>query len=70
MARIGNELLAEAKKVQDTTEGKADAGAKDLLSLLIKSNTNSGVPEGQRMSDEDVLAQVPTFLIAGHETTT
>jgi len=27
------------------------------------------LPESQRMSDEDVLAQVPTFLVAGHETT-
>ncbi|KAG6838851.1 hypothetical protein C0991_007927, partial [Blastosporella zonata] len=29
----------------------------------------SDLPEHQRMSDEDVVAQVPTFLIAGHETT-
>jgi cytochrome P450 len=27
------------------------------------------IPEHQRLSDEDVLAQVPTFLVAGHETT-
>ncbi|KAL4242390.1 Cytochrome P450 superfamily protein [Abortiporus biennis] len=28
------------------------------------------IPDCQRMSDEDVLAQVPTFLVAGHETIT
>jgi len=27
------------------------------------------IPDSQRLSDEDVLAQVPTFLVAGHETT-
>ncbi|KAI0077562.1 cytochrome P450 [Panus rudis PR-1116 ss-1] len=27
------------------------------------------IPESQRLSDEDVLAQIPTFLFAGHETT-
>jgi cytochrome P450 len=30
---------------------------------------SSDLPDSQRLSDEDVLAQVPTFLIAGHETT-
>lgn len=89
MARIGSELLAEAKQVQGATESNDNAGAKDLLSLLVKSNTNSHVTESLRMSDEDVLAraylivailfritriliisvEVPTFLVAGHETT-
>lgn len=90
MARIGSELLAEAKQVQGASESNDNAGAKDLLSLLVKSNTNSHVTESQRMSDEDVLArtylmvvillwiggmltistvEVPTFLVAGHETT-
>ncbi|TFK67144.1 cytochrome P450 [Pluteus cervinus] len=42
---------------------------RDLLSLLVRANMSKDVPESQRMSDEDVLDQVPTFLVAGHETT-
>lgn len=66
MSRIGNELLRESKaSIQEKSAWKT----RDLLSLLVKSNMATDVPEQQRMSEEDVLAQVPTFLIAGHETT-
>ncbi|KAI0028886.1 cytochrome P450 [Vararia minispora EC-137] len=41
----------------------------DLLSLLIKSNLASDLPASMRMSDEEISGQVPTFLVAGHETT-
>ncbi|KAJ3728054.1 cytochrome P450 [Lentinula guzmanii] len=81
MARIGRKLLRESKEFLQGTgiggkeigEGKVKTGnwnssQRDLLSLLVKSNMNGG-EQGQRMSDEDVLAQVPTFLVAGHETT-
>ncbi|KIK69258.1 hypothetical protein GYMLUDRAFT_1002408 [Collybiopsis luxurians FD-317 M1] len=63
MARIGSDLLHEAQTLQVESGGKTDA--KDLLSLLVRSNMNSDLPENRRMSDEDVLAQVPTFLVAG-----
>lgn len=67
-------ILAEAER-----EGKIDGlGAqeknrvtrehvkgKDLLSLLVKANMATDLPDNLRLSDEDVLAQVPTFLIAG-----
>lgn len=43
--------------------------SRDLLSLLVRANTAKDIPASQRLSDEDVLAQVPTFLVAGHETT-
>ncbi|KAG9077261.1 hypothetical protein FRC06_009007, partial [Ceratobasidium sp. 370] len=41
---------------------------RDLLTLLIKSNM-ANENEGQRMTDDEVLAQISTFLLAGHETT-
>ncbi|KZT65827.1 cytochrome P450 [Daedalea quercina L-15889] len=74
MRRIGLQLVAEKKaeilkainageKDDDTLHGR------DLLTLLIKANMATDIPESQRLSDEDVLAQVPTFLVAGHETT-
>ncbi|KAG6819806.1 hypothetical protein H0H93_008501, partial [Arthromyces matolae] len=64
MSRIGQELLQESKKsIHEKVEQR------DLLTLMVKSNMAGDLPEHQRMSDQDVLAQVPTFLVAGHETT-
>lgn len=88
MQRTARELLLESKAYLAGTGGKNDNwGARDLLSLLLKSNMSTDIPVGERMSDEDVIArasfsynsvsssqpkhvlEVPTFLIAGHETT-
>ncbi|KAJ7123213.1 cytochrome P450 [Mycena filopes] len=68
MRRIGLQLLQDSKNemVQNGTE---KGRSRDLLSLLVRANTAKDVPANQRLSDEDVLAQVPTFLVAGHETT-
>ncbi|KAJ7496541.1 cytochrome P450 [Mycena latifolia] len=69
MTRIGRKLLQDSKN-EMAENGTFEKGrARDLLSLLVHANTDKGIPESQRLSDEDVLAQVPTFLIAGHETT-
>jgi cytochrome P450 len=48
---------------------RQDVGGHDLLSLLIKANIAADMPESMRMSDSEILSQVPTFLLAGHETT-
>ncbi|KDR83061.1 hypothetical protein GALMADRAFT_238857 [Galerina marginata CBS 339.88] len=74
MARIGDKLLRESKASLKANDGQGkgeDAAStrRDLLSLLVKANTSANLPPNQRMKDEDVLAQVPTFLVAGHETT-
>jgi len=71
--RVGMQLIQDKKaEVMQTSDekGAGDAlGSRDLLTLLIKANMSTDIPASQRLSDEDVLAQVPTFLIAGHETT-
>ncbi|KAG9098416.1 hypothetical protein FS749_003868 [Ceratobasidium sp. UAMH 11750] len=69
MRRIGLNLIAEKKVslVHETKTGSAAHG-RDLLTLLIKSNMGYE-NEGQRMTDDEVLAQISTFLFAGHETT-
>ncbi|KAJ7740499.1 cytochrome P450 [Mycena olivaceomarginata] len=70
MMRIGRELLAESKReIAQNGAFEGTGRARDLLSLLVRANTSKDVPESQRLSDEDVIAQVPTFLVAGHETT-
>ncbi|KLO13381.1 cytochrome P450 [Schizopora paradoxa] len=73
MRRVGTKLIEERKKLFINEKG-ALAGAsddeqyKDLLSALVKANLDPSIPESQRMTDEEVLSQIPTFLVAGHET--
>ncbi|KAJ6564735.1 cytochrome P450 [Mycena capillaripes] len=71
MMRIGRGLLADSRR-EIAENGSFETGtgrARDLLSLLVRANTSKDLPASQRLSDEDVIAQVPTFLVAGHETT-
>ncbi|THH09705.1 hypothetical protein EW145_g1826 [Phellinidium pouzarii] len=73
MRRIAEGLLRQRKSyiLGDSSAEKktSDFEGRDLLSALVKSNMDTELPDTQRMVDEDVLAQVPTFLVAGHETT-
>jgi len=72
MARIGRQLLSDSKASITASEKAGEKNTvhgRDLLSLLVRANTATDLSDSQRMSDEDVLAQVPTFLVAGHETT-
>jgi len=73
MRRVGTELIQERKKLfvdekGTLAEASDDWQCKDLLSALVKANLDPSIPESQRMNDEDVLSQIPTFLVAGHET--
>ncbi|KAK7051784.1 cytochrome P450 [Favolaschia claudopus] len=69
MKRIGSQLLQNSKN-EIAHGGSSDSTrSRDLLSLLVRANTSKDIPVHQRLTDEDVLAQVPTFLVAGHETT-
>ncbi|KAG8928188.1 hypothetical protein FRC02_007264 [Tulasnella sp. 418] len=61
-------VLAEMSHSSGEIERKNIAG-KDLLSVLIKSNMATDVKASSRMDDVEVLAQISTMLIAGHETT-
>ncbi|KAJ7486927.1 cytochrome P450 [Mycena latifolia] len=69
MMRIGRKLLQDSKNEMAESGTFEKGRSRDLLSLLVRANTAKDIPASQRLSDEDVLAQVPTFLIAGHETT-
>jgi hypothetical protein len=62
MDRIAKELLKESKEAI-AREGKDDAfKRRDLLSLLVKANMSTNVPESQRMSDADVLSREFVFF--------
>ena len=69
---IGMRLIAEKKQaiiretfLSPTEVEKKDIKGTDLLSLLLRANMASDLPENARMSDKDIVSQVPTFLIAG-----
>ncbi|KIM19811.1 hypothetical protein M408DRAFT_83001 [Serendipita vermifera MAFF 305830] len=68
ISRIGKQLIEEKRRaLQSSNE---DGRAKDLLTLLIKANLADANEGGDRqLSDEEMVNQIPTFLIAGHETT-
>ncbi|TFK45671.1 cytochrome P450 [Heliocybe sulcata] len=74
MTRIGRQLITEKKATAraemsgERFDRKAMQGM-DLLSRLVRANMATDLNEKQRMSDEDILAQIPTFMVAGHETT-
>jgi cytochrome P450 len=64
MKQIGQQLVNE--KRQALQSSKENGKAKDLLTLLIKANMNEGGEnDDRRLSDLEVLGQIPTFLIAG-----
>jgi len=65
MRRIGLDLIDEKRRAI-TSENEKGVG-RDLLSVLMRSNISS--TPSQRMSIEEVLCQISTFLAAGHETT-
>ncbi|KAJ6518172.1 cytochrome P450 [Mycena vitilis] len=68
MFAIGRQLVATSKTdVKGRGEGTGDK--RDLLSILVKANMSTAIPEKQRMSEAEVVAQMPTFFFAGHETT-
>ncbi|KAI0824809.1 cytochrome P450 [Trametes gibbosa] len=74
--RIGSQLVTDRKTAtmraaMETHHSikRKDLQGRDLLTLLIKANLATDVPESQKLSDVDVFGQIPTFLLAGHETT-
>ncbi|KAJ6448700.1 cytochrome P450 [Mycena sanguinolenta] len=67
---IGSQIVSTSKAGLKVSDREKELGGKrDLLSVLLKSNLSPNVPESHRMGDAEVLAQIPSFLFAGHETT-
>jgi cytochrome P450 len=73
MRRIGLQLVRE--KQREVLEEKASGGGttlesgkdKDLLNLLIKANMDKDLPAEQQLSVDQILNQIPTFLVAGEQ---
>ncbi|KAK0204546.1 cytochrome P450 [Desarmillaria ectypa] len=62
MNEIGRDVLK-----QNFEGGVASSTGKDILSILARANADE--EEKKRLSDDEVLAQVITLTLGGHETT-
>ncbi|KAF7296777.1 hypothetical protein MIND_00908400 [Mycena indigotica] len=70
MDAIGRQIIGKSKAGLVDEEGlKALGGRRDILSVLLRANMSPDLPHSQRLSDAEVLAQIPSFFVAGHETT-
>ncbi|KAF8331809.1 cytochrome P450 [Amanita rubescens] len=73
MTRIAHKLLDDSRAALITEKSsclaKDFSQGRDILSLLVRANMATDLPSSQRMCDDEVVAQIPTFFVAGHETT-
>ncbi|KAJ6449770.1 cytochrome P450 [Mycena sanguinolenta] len=71
MHSIASQILSESREaILNLGDGEKSFHSKrDLLSILLKANMSASVPAHQRLSDAELIAQIPTFVAAGHETT-
>lgn len=66
--KLGNELIAQ-KRQEMAGVNKSTETSKDLLSIIVKANMAPDLEDHQRMSDDEIVYQISTFLLAGSETT-
>ncbi|TFK22582.1 cytochrome-450 hydroxylase [Coprinopsis marcescibilis] len=67
--KVAGELIQDKKrKIEEGQKSGKPYQGRDLLSLLLKSNVAVDLPEDQRISDEDILNNVNTFMFAGSDT--
>ncbi|KAJ7472770.1 cytochrome P450 [Mycena latifolia] len=70
MHSISSQIVSNSKaNIKATQDEDGLRSRRDLLSVLLKANLSPNVPENQRLTDDEVIAQIPAFFVAGHETT-
>ncbi|KAF7332925.1 hypothetical protein MVEN_02398400 [Mycena venus] len=66
MFSVAGRIVSDSIRASDGE--KSFDSKKDLLSVLLRANLAKNVPESQRLRDDEVVSQIPAFLVAGHET--
>ncbi|KAJ7733762.1 cytochrome-450 hydroxylase [Mycena maculata] len=67
--RVAGRLIQDKKqKIAEGEKSGDPYDAKDLLTLLLKSNTATDLPPEHRISDDEILDNINTFLFAGSDT--
>ncbi|KDR75603.1 hypothetical protein GALMADRAFT_226232 [Galerina marginata CBS 339.88] len=72
LEQLRNASVVATKVAKGMIDSKADAlqdgkGSRDVMSLLVRANVSENVET--RMSEEEMIAQMRTLLLAGFETT-
>ncbi|KAG8889125.1 hypothetical protein FRB98_005740 [Tulasnella sp. 332] len=75
MDRVSRQLVQEKKTA--LLQEKGDEGelksknmaGRDLLSVLAKANMACDIKSSEKLTDEEMMGQITTMLLAGHETT-
>jgi cytochrome P450 len=65
MHKISMDLVRGKQHAVMEEKASSREKERDLLSLMIESNMATDVPEGQRLSVDQIMHQIPTFIIAG-----
>lgn len=69
ITRVAGHLIQEKKrKIEEGVKSGIEYAGKDLLSLLLKANMAKDLPSDHRISDEDMLNNINTFMFAGSDT--
>ena len=68
--RMRNEILSESQGLskENFDDGSATR-SKSLISRMIRANMASDLKPSERMSNAELMGQMTTLIIAGHETT-
>ncbi|KAF8217962.1 cytochrome P450 [Mycena galopus ATCC 62051] len=67
---MGSQILVNGKAAIVAAGGpKAVSGKRDIFSLVLGANMSADILDNHRMSDDEVIGQIPTFFVAGHATT-
>ncbi|THV08596.1 cytochrome-450 hydroxylase [Dendrothele bispora CBS 962.96] len=67
--RVAGNLIQEKKyKIEEGERSGHAYTGRDLLTLLLKSNTAVDLPPEQRIDDDDILNNINTFMFAGSDT--
>lgn len=68
--RMRNDIFAESKTLsKDDFDDAAENKPKSLVSRMIRANMAKDLKPSERMSDDELMGQMTTLIIAGHETT-
>eukprot|EP00667_Euglena_gracilis_P010926 EG_transcript_11134 len=72
LRRVGTAFDVFSRTIEGIIASSKEPDAEhraDLLSLMLKANTEAGLAKGHYLSDEEVVGDIFMFLLAGHETT-
>ncbi|KAI0660101.1 cytochrome P450 [Cubamyces menziesii] len=70
MGQFARQLIDDKRRELSQHEEKATRSRRaDFLTLVVEANMKANVSPGQNLSDQTIIDECTTYLVAGHETT-